>query len=278
MRLSYFNPGTPASACGIQSGCSDDAVLYSTTLIANNGQGGLAGTQFYFFEPTMLDSAPFQSTSDDISNATTNATGIPIARFFKSGPAGLEFSVRHIGLQIVNALGAAIPSPADMKTIADNGIFEAFLPGNTSADLARDPNGANPGTWGGFDDEEADIIGPVVQYPSHVGLFGGTTESASGVVSLGQPNLTMAKTIGQGLVIRPNDRMIARISFPAAAAYGQALNRGVGSLPAGTPLGTASAPPALGLANNGGPATTPPPNGPGVVAVRLFLFGQSRAV
>lgn len=278
MRIGYTNFGTPADAqnCGISSGCSDDAVIYSTTLITNVGQTGLAGTEFYFFEDGLLDKPYYQSVKEDISSAFPNT--FPVAKFFKTRPAGFGFTVQHIGLQIVNAHGAAIPSPADMKTIADNGIFEAFLPGNASAGLQRVNN--NSSVWDGFNNPVEDISGPVIQFPSHVGLFGNTTESSSGVVSLGQPNLTMAKSLGSNeLVLGPNDRMIARIRFPAAADYTtfQARNRPGAAVDPVAGVGAASAPPALGLASDGGaPVITPPPAGTGIVAVRLFMYGQAK--
>ena len=240
---------TPSSQECVIEGCDPDFFLMSSVVVPSATQlsgnvpafadltaafpGGLGsnGSSLWFFQSGL--SELHQSRKEYIQGGILTTASKAVA-----GQIALEsMQVHMVGLQIASAYGNTPVLPKDVKVVADSGLFEMWLDGGTNADR---PDFSL----------YSDISVPVVTMPSHIGVYGNTTESASGFASLGIPGLMFAAELKEKPILQKGQLIGARLSFPAQ------------SVPNG--LTTAAA------------VATPPSVASGGVLVRLFLFGKAK--
>lgn len=191
----------PSVACEL-TGCDPDFFLYSSVIVPpalalstafpGGSQGGGAG--LWFFQNNLAKT--LQSDVDFLTGSAPSSGA-------RAGRLEVEtMQVTHIGLQIMSTTGPNETIPEDLKQIAESALFEFWKDVNgdlTSPSVNRD----------------ADLEVPVVNLPSHVGVFGNTQSSGQGVASLGIPGLLMARQLEQPINLVRGELIAARISFPA---------------------------------------------------------------
>ena len=105
--------------------------------------------------------------------------------------AGESMVLDRIGLSVRLALGNVITHPRDIKKVVENGYFRLQV-----NDMLVDE-------------------GPAIKFPSGLGLYGQTTETDSGIVSIGVPATASASRLAKKQVLNQNHELSASLAFLA---------------------------------------------------------------
>lgn len=105
--------------------------------------------------------------------------------------AGESMVLDRIGLSIRLAIGNVITFPRDIKKVVESGYFRLQV-----NDMLVDE-------------------GPVIKFPSGLGLYGQTTETDSGIVSIGVPATASAARLKKTQVLNQNHELSGSIAYHA---------------------------------------------------------------
>lgn len=144
-----------------------DCIAVPTGAIAN-------GTEFTFFQ--------------DIQGKREIDTNIKTPRKLS---AGESMVLDRIGLQVRLSTGQALPAPADIKQIVENGFFRLKI-----NDILQDE-------------------GPAVKFPSGYGLYGNTVEDGQGIVGIGVPATASASRLVKKQLLNQNHELDGILRYDA---------------------------------------------------------------
>jgi len=105
--------------------------------------------------------------------------------------AGESMVLDRIGLSVRLAVGNVITNPSDIKKVVENGYFRLQV-----NDMLVDE-------------------GPVIKFPSGLGLYGQTTETNSGIVSIGVPATASAARLAKRQILNQNHELSGSIAYHA---------------------------------------------------------------
>jgi len=105
--------------------------------------------------------------------------------------SGESMVLDRIGLSVRLALGDILALPKDIKKVVENGYFRLKI-----NDIMQDE-------------------GPIIKFPSGYGLYGQTTETDSGIVSIGVPATASASRLVKKQMLNQNHELDGTIRFDA---------------------------------------------------------------
>ena len=103
--------------------------------------------------------------------------------------AGEEMIIDRVGVTVRNATGAILPTPTDIKEVAEN----AYLRIDINRLLMQE--------------------GPVIKFPSGYGLAGNTVENGQGIVSIGVPSTAAAAKLLKTQLITAQNEVLGTMTF-----------------------------------------------------------------
>jgi hypothetical protein len=105
--------------------------------------------------------------------------------------AGESMMLDRIGLSVRLSTGGAFPAPVDIKSIVENGFFRLKV-----NDILQDE-------------------GPAIKFPSGYGLYGQTTETSQGIVSIGVPATASAAKLAKKQLLNQNHELDGVLRYDA---------------------------------------------------------------
>ncbi len=109
--------------------------------------------------------------------------------------AGESMVLDRIGLYFRLALGDTVTLPRDVKKTVENAYYRLNI-----NDILQEE-------------------GPAIKFPSGYGLYGNTTETDAGIVSLGVPATASASRLVKKQMLNQNHELDGQLSFTARAAW-----------------------------------------------------------
>lgn len=119
--------------------------------------------------------------------------------------AGESMVLDRIGLYFRLAMGNTLAYPRDIKKVVENTYYKL-----TINDILQDE-------------------GPAVKFPSGYGIYGSTTETDTGIVSLGVPATASAARLVKKQLLNQNHEISGLMSFDSRSWIGTSTTAGAGS-------------------------------------------------